>query len=106
MKHPALDERAVFIDLLLDLAVGEVKVRIEERDAIVVFDRLTVDVVLVDLTAPRVTSGTGLDLVLRPPRFVAACISSRRVDLPAGSATLIKRDQESMICLELSPIAW
>ena len=105
MKHPALYERAVLVNLVLDLTIRVVEVLIEQRDPIIVLDWLTMDVVLVDLTAPRVTSRAGLNLALRPARSAAMGVSGRRVDLPASSAALIKRDQQSTIRFELAPIA-
>ena len=56
MEHPALDKGAVFVVLLFYLAVGEVVVFIEQRDAIVVAYCLAMHIVFVNLAAPRVAS--------------------------------------------------
>jgi hypothetical protein len=50
------------------LAVGEVEVGIEKRDAIVIADGLTMDKVLMNLAAERMASRARLDFALRPDR--------------------------------------
>ena len=64
MEHPALDEGAVLVVLLLYLAVREVVIFIEQRDTIVVAHRLTVHIVFVNLAAPRMASRARLDFPL------------------------------------------
>ena len=60
--HLALQERAVNIDLVLDLAVREVELLAQERRPEVVQERRAVFIVLGDRRAPRVAPGAGLDL--------------------------------------------
>src|SRR5208283_3167703 len=47
MEHPALDERAVFVVLLLYLSIRVIEVLVEKRHAIVISRRLSVHVVFV-----------------------------------------------------------
>jgi hypothetical protein len=63
-KHPALDEGAIFVNLPPDLAVRKVEVAVQQCDPVVVSDRLSVDVILVDLAAARVTSRAYHDFAL------------------------------------------
>lgn len=62
MEHPALDERAEFVVLLLYLPIWVVEVLLEERHAIVICLRLAVHVIFVNLAAPRMASRTHLNL--------------------------------------------
>ena len=80
LKHPALDERAVLIDLALDLAVREIKVFIEQRNAIIVADGLAVDVVSVNLTTTRMAARAELDFVFRGPRRASPGIAGKGID--------------------------
>src|SRR5579871_5150106 len=60
MKHPALDERAILVDLTLDLAVWEIEGVRQQCYPIIVAHRLTMDVVFMNLAAARVTSSAHL----------------------------------------------
>src|ERR1700674_3566301 len=62
MEHPALDEGAVLVNFAFDLTVRKIEVFIQERDAIVIADRLPVHVVFMKLAATRVASRAHLDL--------------------------------------------
>src|SRR5260370_1678469 len=56
MEHPALDKGAVFVVLLFYLAIGEVVIFIQQRDAVIVAHWLAAHNVFVNLAAPRVAS--------------------------------------------------
>ena len=60
--HPALDERAVLVIFGFDLPVRVVEIVVEQRDPVIVAERLTMDEILVDLTAPGMASGAHPDL--------------------------------------------
>jgi hypothetical protein len=51
-EHPALNERAVFVHFVLDLPVRKVEVFVQQRDPIVVFYGLAMNIVLVEQLAP------------------------------------------------------
>ena len=63
-EHPALDERAVFVHFVLDLPVGEVEVFVQQRDPIVVFYGLAMNIIFVEQLSPRMTSRAHLDFAL------------------------------------------
>src|SRR5216684_927130 len=105
LEHPALNERAVLIDFSLDLAVREIEVLVEQRNAVVVAHWLAVDVVFVNLAATRMASRAHLDFPLRftgptPANFVAG-----RVGRPGHSFTFVKRNSEPVINFESLPFA-
>src|SRR5271166_1753932 len=72
VKHTALDEGAVFVDLALDLSIWKVKILIKESDKIVVTNRLTMHIVFVNLTSARMATRAHLDLALGVPRPASA----------------------------------
>jgi hypothetical protein len=74
MKHSALHERTILVDFALDLTVREVEFGIKQRHSIVIFYWLAVYVVLVNLTATRVTSSAHLKLVVCLSRLTATRI--------------------------------
>ena len=49
VKHSALDEGPVFVNLAFDLSVGKVEILVQDCDAVIIADWLAVDVILVDL---------------------------------------------------------
>ena len=60
--HAALQERAVFVDLAVDLPVGVIKTGFEQRRQVAVEEGLTRPRALGDHFASRVTGRTGLEL--------------------------------------------
>jgi len=52
VEHPALDERAVLVHLVLDLPVGKVEVFVQQRDPVVVFYRLAMNMIFVEQLSP------------------------------------------------------
>ena len=64
MEHSALAEGAVFVVLLFYLAVGEIVVLIEQRDPVIVAHRLSMNIIFVNLAAPRMASRAHLDFPL------------------------------------------
>src|SRR5262245_66074281 len=60
--HLALEERAVLVDLVVDLTVGEIETLIEERRTMGVEQRMSVGVALDQATAARVAAGAGFEL--------------------------------------------
>ena len=84
--HLALEERAVLVDLVLDLAVGEVEALLEERRPVRLQERLAVDVVVGDDRAPRVAPRAGLDLGARGAGDAALRDAGLHVHVPGGLA--------------------
>src|ERR1700730_15447524 len=78
LKRSALDEGAVLIDFALNLAVRKIEVSVKQCNSIVVADGLAVDVVFVNLTAPRMAACAHLDFVLRNARCASAGIARGR----------------------------
>ena len=105
MEHAALDEGAVLVDLILDLTIGEVQVVLQQRDAIVIADRLSMHVVFVNLAATRVASRTHLDFALRIARHASMRVTSRWVGSPLAALAFVKRNRQSFVRGELFPIA-
>ena len=105
MEHPALDEGAVLVNFAFDLTVRKIEVFIQERDAIVIADRLPVHVVFMKLAATRVASRAHLDLARRSARSAPAGIARRRVDEPVRISAFIEGDCQAFVCAELIPIA-
>ena len=62
MEHAALQERAVFIDLVTDLTVGKIQIVVEQRHAITVADRRARRRGGPDRPAPRMAMRAGFDL--------------------------------------------
>ena len=50
--HPALQERSVLVDFVLDLAIGEIKTGIEQRNAMGLRELIAVAIVGPELCAP------------------------------------------------------
>ena len=96
VKHPALDEGAVLVDFIFDLSVGVVQIVIEQCDPVVVADRLAMDVILVDLAAPRMASRAHLDFACGPARDTAPRVAADRIDNPGRIAALVERDQQAI----------
>src|ERR1700722_1697738 len=92
VEHPALDERSIFIDLALDLSIGVVKILIEQRHPIVVSHWLTVNVVFVNLAAPRMTTRAHLDFSLRGAWRATFRIAGGRIYRPRNSFALVESD--------------
>ena len=105
VEHLALGEGTVLVVLLLYLPVGEVVVFIEQRDAVVVAHRLPVDVIFVNLAAPRVASRTHLDFLLRCARRASASVTGREIDRPCDAFALVKRNRQTLGRVELLPLA-
>src|SRR5215469_8071864 len=93
VKHSALDERSVFVILPFNLTIGKVEAGLKKRDAIVVPHLLAVNVVLVNLAAPRMTSRAHLDLAFCLARRTAQDFVRARVYIPLYIAPLVERDQ-------------
>src|SRR5208283_716541 len=104
LEHPALNEGAVFVVLLLYLSVGKIQVFVEQRDAIVVARGLSVDIVFVNLTATRVTSRAHLYFSLRLTRRSSTRVSGRRIDHPYNPSAFIQRDRQAFVG-KILPIA-
>src|SRR5271163_4706978 len=93
LEHPALDERPILIDFALDLSVGVIKILIEKRHPIVVSYRLAMNVVLVNLTAPRMTTRAHLDFSLRGALDTSLRIAGGGIYRPRNSVALVERDR-------------
>ena len=105
MKHPALDERAVLVNFILNLSIRIIEVVIEQRDPIVIAHRLAMHVVFVNLTSPRMTSCTGLDFTLRAARRATDHVSGRSIGRPAHAMAFVQCNQEAVILLVPAPVA-
>ena len=105
VEHPALDEGAVLVVLLLYLAVGEIVVLIEQRDAVIVADRLSMHIVLVNLAAPRVASRTRLDFAIGLTRRASTRVTGGWIDRPRNTFALIERERQTFGRVERLPIA-
>src|SRR5207244_12911722 len=92
IEHPTLDKRAVFVVLLFYLAVGEIVVFVEQREAVIIAHRLPVHIVFVNLAAPRVASRAHLYFSLCPTRRASTRIPSGRIDRPRGASAFVKRN--------------
>ena len=103
VKHPALEEGAVFVNLLPDLAVRKVEVAVQ-CDPVVVSDRLSVDAVFVDLAAARVTSRAYHDFALRGSGRAATCIAGGGVDSPRDSVAILEDHREPLVCCKTFPV--
>jgi len=101
VKHPALEEGAVFVNLLPDLAVRKVEVAVQQCDPVVVSDRLSVDAVFVDLAAARVTSRAYHDFAVRGAGRAATCIAGGGIDSPRDSFAILEGHRESLVCREI-----
>ena len=97
MVHPALQERAVFIDLVADLAVGEIESGVEQRNVVDVADRRRRGGIGPDLGAARMAAGTDLDLVGGGPRRRTGAVAGRRVELPGDAAALVEPDRQAVV---------
>src|SRR5271170_8354541 len=105
VEHPALAEGAVLIVLLLYLPVREIVILIEQRDAVVVADGLSVHIVFVNLAAPRMASRAHLNFPLRLTRRASTCVARCGIDRPRHPFALVERDGQALGCVEFLPIA-
>jgi hypothetical protein len=105
MEHSALDERTVLINFALDLAVWEIEVLIEQRNAIVVIHGLAKHVVLVNLATARMASRTHLNFPFRLAGPAASNFVAGRLKWPGHSFAFVKRNSRSLINVEFSPFA-
>ena len=64
MEHSALAERAVFVVLLFYLTVGEIVILVEQGNPVVVAHRLSMNIIFMNLAAPRMASRAHLDFPL------------------------------------------
>ena len=93
--HAGLQKRSVLVDLAEDLAIGVVELGVEQRRPVGIEQGATVDVAVVDQTAPRVAPRAALHLEPggRGPR--PAGDSRGRVHLPGGVAMIAKADGQA-----------
>ena len=92
--HRALEERAVLVDLVADLAVGVVARALEEAHAIRLLQRLTRQEVAPDRSAARVTSTTRFHLGARRQRHGAPGDGLTRCERPAVAGRVLEGDDE------------
>ncbi len=95
--HLALEEGAVLVDLVLDLAVGKVKALLEQRRPVGLHQGLAEDVVGLDDGAARMTARAGFDLRRRGPRNAPLRDAGRRVDVPGRLRRILQGDRESFL---------
>ena len=101
LKHSALNEGAVFIDLALDLPVWKVKVVVEQRNTIIIAHRLPMYEVLMDLTAARMTSSAHPDFPLAVAWSASLHNARGRIRPPYYGAAFVKRDSQAFARVEL-----
>ncbi len=78
--HPALDERSIHVNFVLDLAIGKVRVSLQDFLLKVIAVRITGKEVCIKDSSSAVTRGTGLQLGLRHPRLSISPSRSRNDD--------------------------
>ena len=103
-EHPALEERAVVVDLAAHLAVAPVETFLEERDAMGVEQWRSVDVVFGELAGARVAAPAELDLARRVARAAALRLAGRGIDGPVDVAPLVERDRQPPVRLQAAPV--
>src|SRR5262245_19015091 len=96
LVHPALEEGAVLVDLVLDLAIDEVERLFEQGDAVALADRPTMDVFGAELASARVAARADLDLARPGPGTAATAIAGARVDVPRHVTAIVERDDEPL----------
>jgi hypothetical protein len=90
VEHAALEERAVLVYLVADLAVGEVEALVEVDDAVAVADRVAGDGARRQRPAARMADRAGLDLPGRRTRRLAAAVAGRGVEDPRRALSLVE----------------
>ena len=95
-EHLALLERAVIVDFILHLPVGEIEAAGERRDDMRVRQPLAGDPILRDRPAAGVAEAAGLDLLAQDRRRRGAPgVAGRSVDRPAGVLALVEIDDQA-----------
>ena len=83
--------------LRLDLTVGKIEVLVEQGDAVVVANGLSVDGILVKFGAARMTARAELDFALGSARSAALGIAGGGIYRPADAVAFVKRNSQSVI---------
>ncbi len=96
-EHLALAERAVFIDLVLDLAVRVIEAALEQRDEMRVGERPVRQPVLRQLGAARVAAPANLELGAGRQRRAALRRAARRVRDPSDAGPLVEGDGQTVV---------
>ncbi len=101
--HAALHERTVDIHLVLDLAIREIQMLVQQRQPVRVGKRLPVLVLGGDDPTPRVAAATGLRLLCHSDGCLAALRNTCcRVHVPGGIPVVVEIDGEPKLLVEHS----
>src|SRR5271169_544029 len=95
--HAALEKRSVFVNLVLLLPVGEVEPLLEERWAVGVQERPTVNVVVRHRGSPGMTTSASLDLGVGGPRSTPPCDTGLHVELPVGRLRVDEARSQALV---------
>ena len=93
--HAALDEGAVVEDLVLDLAVREVQVRLQQGEPKALVQGLAGREVLPDAPAPGMAAGAGLGLDLGGAGQAARRFAGGGVSLPLAAVAVLEIDRQT-----------